>query len=174
MAQPVKVVGIRETLRALKHLEPDLEKQLRRSINKSVREVVQTARGFVPQEAPMSGWRPDSWGNRGWSTQTVTSGIKRTNPYGRTTSGGFWRAVAVANTSAPGMIYELAGSKSDGYSKQGAQFITNIEQTGLRRPLRRLVIRAGIEKGPEAKASIEQALAVAQFVTQRRFHRRAR
>lgn len=163
----VKVTGVRQTLRALKQAQPDLEKQVRKSINDSVREVVLAARGFIPDQ-PMTGWTADSWGHRGWDQRTAKMGIKRQNPSRRIRTGGYFYAIDVANLSAPGMIYELAGSKSDGNSPQGRQFIANIERTGLRRPLRRVVVRAGIEKGEKAKESILAALAKAQAVTQQR------
>lgn len=163
----VKVTGVRQTLRALKQVQPDLEKEVRKSINKSVREVVTTARGFMPDQ-PMTGWTADSWGQRGWDQRKAQMGIRRLNPSRRVSGKGYFYAIDVANTSAPGVIYELAGSKSDGYSPQGRQFISNIERTGLRRPLRRAVVRAGIEKGEQAKQSIMDALTHAQQVTQRR------
>lgn len=163
----VKVTGVRQTLRALKLAAPDLEKEARRSINDSVREVVVTARGFIPDQ-PMSGWTKDSWGHRGWDKRTAQMGIRRMNPSRRAKNGGYLYSIDVANVSAPGMIYELAGSKSNGQTSQGQQFITNIERTGLRRPLRRVVVRAGIEKGEKAKLSILAALDKAQRVTQAR------
>lgn len=163
----VKVTGVRQTLRALKKLQPDLEKEVRKSINESVREVVLTARGFIPDQ-PMTGWTAESWGHRGWDKRTAIMGIKRQNPSRRVNGRGYFYAIDVANLSAPSMIYELAGTKSDGRSPQGRQFINNIERSGLRRPLRRVVVRAGIEKGEKAKESILAALAKAQQVTQRR------
>lgn len=163
----IKVKGVRQTLRALKSVAPDLEKQVRKSINESVREVVNTARGFIPDQ-PMTGWTADSWGHRGWDTRTAKMGIKRMNPSRRGKNGGYFYSIDVANTSAAGMIYELAGTKSDGYSPQGQQFIRNIERSGLHRPLRRVVVRAGIEKGEKAKESILAALDKAQAITQAR------
>lgn len=164
----VKVTGVRETLRALKKVAPDLEKETRKAINKAVRDVVGAARGFVPASAPMSGWTPGSWGGRGWETAQVTRGIKRSNPSRRARGGGWIYGIDVINQSAAGMIYEVAGSKSDGRTRSGQQFITNIERSGLRRPLRRLVVRAGVEKGDEAKRDINRALEDAQRTSQRR------
>lgn len=163
----VKVTGVRQTLRALKAVAPDLEKEVRKSINESVRDVVVTARGFIPDQ-PMTGWTAESWGHRGWDKRTAQMGIRRMNPSRRGKNGGYFYSIDVANLSAPGMIYELAGSKSNGNSPQGRQFISNIERSGLHRPLRRVVVRAGIEKGEKAKESILAALDNAQKITQAR------
>jgi len=166
----VKATGVRETLRALKRVQPDLEAELRKNINTAVRELVKTARGFIPSESPMSGWTEDSWGQRGWSTSAARRGIKRENPSRRVSNRGFITAIAVSNMSAAGMIYELAGSKSRGRTPQGRQFIENIETApdSLRAPLRRVVVRAGVEKGEETRQAVEDALQTAQRVTQRR------
>lgn len=166
----VKAVGVRETLRALKRVQPDLEAELRKNINEQVRELVKTARGFIPTDEIMRGWKPNTWGHRGWDPVKAKRGIKRENPTKRVSSRGFATAVAVSNLSAPGMIYELAGSKSRGNSPQGTQFIANIESHpgSLRTPLRRVVVRAGVEKGEETRQAVEDALQTAQRVTQRR------
>ena len=164
-----KVLGLRGTLRALKQIEPDLEKQLRSSINKSAADVVKTARGYVAGEDLMRGWSPDGW-RGGWNPAEVRRGIKRENLSTRHPRGGFVQTIAVSNLTAAGMIYELAGSKSKGRTPQGAQFIRNIAKYpgSLKTPLRRLVVRAGVEKGPEAKRAVEDAMKTAQRVTQRR------
>lgn len=160
--------SLRATLRALKLASADIEKQVRKSINEAVAQIRTTARGYIPQESPMSGWTPGSWGHRGWSTSEARAGIQRKNDSYKTDQGSWVRSIEIANTSAAGMIFELAGSKSDGHSRAGRQFITNIERHGLRRPLRRALVRAGVEELPRTRKRIEEAVAVAETVIQQR------
>ena len=170
----LKVTGIRETLRDLKKMDADLEKELRKRINQEVRNLVVLARGYVPAESPMSGWTAENWGTRGWNSASVRRGIKRENPSKRVYGGGWQYGIAVSNLTAAGAVYELAGSKTDGRSPQGEQFIRNIANTpgGLRTPLRRLVVRAGVERGEQTRQAIEQAVEDAARVTQRRLDSR--
>lgn len=169
MSKGLEWHGVQQTLRALKLIDRDLEKQIRKAINTAVGRIRTVARGFIPSESPMSGWTENSWGHRGWNTTAARAGIQRKNDSYRVGTGGWVRSVDIANLTAPGMIYELAGSKSSGIGS-GKQFIKNIagEPGSLRTPLRRVVVRAGIGEGPRTKNNIEQAVAVAEAVTQNR------
>lgn len=163
MAGSVKVLGLRETLTILKSMDAEYAKVFAKEVNKAVGTVRTTARGYVPAESPMSGWAANadqsgSWAAKAWDSANVKRRIVATQPRRRNNSGGFTYERAVENKSAPGMIYELAGSKSYGNDRRGARFIFNIAETGLRIPLRRLVVRAGIEAGPAARESIAKAI----------------
>jgi hypothetical protein len=65
------------------------------------------------------------------------------------------------------MIYELAGTKSNGRDERGQRFIRQIASTGLRTPLRRLIVRAGVEEGPKARKAIVDALVRLEKATNR-------
>jgi hypothetical protein len=137
-------VDLRKALRAF---APDLEKQLRKDLAAAMKPVVAKARGFVPAEAPMSGWAPRSFSEARfpfYSASTIKSGIvystsaSKVNPYG------FSSMATISNKSAAGAIYETAGRNgpqpwvgptaggaSKGVSrsvnpKAGAKFIENL------------------------------------------------
>lgn len=172
----IKVIGVRETLTALKSMEPEYAKVFSKTVNKAVGTVRDRARGYIPHEAPMSGWERNAqesgaWATRAWDAAAVKRKIVSTQPRRRTKNSGFIYERAVENKSAPGMIYELAGTKSMGRDRRGARFIFNIAETGLPIPLRRLVVRAGIEEGPEARKAIAGAVQFANAVIQKRVNR---
>lgn len=169
MSKGIEWHGVQQTLRALKQIEPDLERFIRKAINTAIGKIRTLARGYIPAESPMSGWTPNSWGHRGWDTASARAGIQRKNDSFRDGIHGWVRSVDIANMSAPGMIYELAGSKSSGRGS-GRQFIRNIaeEPGSLRTPLRRIVVRAGIEQGPATRESIQKSANAAAALTQQK------
>jgi hypothetical protein len=132
----IYVENLDELLATMKKIEPDLHKEFRRELTKSVKPVAKLAQSFVPS-SPFPGWRdvepsyPTTWGwandqsHRGrtygeskrsrwkWSQTEVIRGIrvsaaktKVQRVKGTTFS---VTALAVINKSVPGIIYELAG-----------------------------------------------------------------
>lgn len=119
----------------MKKVDPDLQKEFRRELNKAVKPVAKLAKSFVPNK-PFPGWRdveptyPPQWGwandtiHRGrtfgdnksrwkWSQAEVVKGIrisaaksKVQRQKGTTFS---VTALALINSSVAGIIYELAG-----------------------------------------------------------------
>ena len=133
-------VDLRKALRAF---APDLEKQLRKDLAAAMKPVVAKARGFVPAEAPMSGWAPRSFSEARfpfYSASTIKSGIVYSTSASKVNRYGFSSMATITNKSAAGAIYETAGRngpqpwvgpKAGGVSrsvnpKAGAQFIENL------------------------------------------------
>lgn len=137
-------VDLRKALRAF---APDLEKQLRKDLAAAMKPVVSKARGFVPAEAPMSGWAPRSFSEARfpfYSASTIKSGIVYSTSASKVNRYGFSSMATITNKSAAGAIYETAGRngpqpwvgpKAGGASKgvsrsvnpkAGAQFIENL------------------------------------------------
>ena len=137
-------VDLRKALRAF---APDLEKQLKKDLAAAMKPVVAKARGFVPAEAPMSGWAPRSFSEARfpfYSASTIKSGIVYSTSASKVNRYGFSSMATITNKSAAGAIYETAGRngpqpwvgpKAGGASKgvsrsvnpnAGAQFIENL------------------------------------------------
>lgn len=148
-----------------------MEKEIRKEINEAAGSVRDLARRYIPSESPMSGWQAPNWGNRGFDSAAMKKGIKVVRRGDRTKPGSFRREIRVVNKSTPGVIYELAGSKSNGITPQGRVFIRNIAESGLRQPLRRVVVRAGVEKGQEARQRVFNAVVKAEGILRRKMRR---
>jgi hypothetical protein len=144
----IYVENLTELLEKMKKVDPELQKEFRRELSKSVKPVAKQAQDFVPHE-PFPGWRdvepsyPPAWGwandqvHRGrtygeskrsrwkWSQTEVIRGIRVSTAKSKVqrikgvTYG--VTAIAVINKSVPGIIYELAGfgkSKSKGRTRR--------------------------------------------------------
>ena len=172
----IVIRGYRQLLRDLDAIQPGLRKETMKEINRAAGEVRTLARGYLPEDPGMSGWdranySPGSrWYVRGYNAREARAGIQVKRGQSRPNGTGYKNEIAIENRSAAGMIYELAGSKSDGRDARGARFIDNIAATGLRKPLRRVVLRAVVERGPHAADRIKAVLRI----TEARFNARQR
>jgi hypothetical protein len=176
----IEIRGNIDLRKALRSFAPDLEKQLRKDLAAAMKPVVAKARGFVPAEAPMSGWAPRSF-NEGrfptYNQSTIKSGItystgpSKVNPYG------FSSMATITNKSAAGAIYETAGRngpqpwvgpKAGGTSKKvsrsvnpgaGAQFIENLpELTSSLKGRGRLIFKAWAQDQGKAEGAALTAI----------------
>lgn len=181
----VKVLGVRETLRALNDFQPKMAKEIRKEINDAAALVRNRARGYVPVEAPMSGWavmpgKTGRWSERSFDSSEIKRGIKTVrgvesirNGTGFNAGKNYAYSIRVENTTAAGMIYEGAGTvhptgEDTSHGNRGKRFVESIAKTGLRIPLHRLVVRAGVEVGPQARKMYEHAVQRAERAIQRR------
>jgi hypothetical protein len=171
----LKIVNYKETMRALGRINTGLYRDTRLEINRAAQQVVKKARGFVPDDPGLSGWdkgrytEGSRWYDRAWSTAEVKREIRTYRGSGNRTPShrGWYIGLGAENRSLPGMIYELAGTKSNGRDERGRRFIRQIASTGLRTPLRRLIVRAGVEEGPKARKAIVDALVRLERATNR-------
>ena len=160
----IELRGNIDLRKALRSFAPDLEKQLRKDLAAAMKPVVAKARGFVPAEAPMSGWAPRSFSEGKFPTysqSTIKSGITYSTGASKVNRYGFSSMATISNKSAAGAIYETAGRngpqpwvgpKAGGVSKKvsrsvnpgaGAQFIENLpELTSSLKGRGRLIYRA--------------------------------
>lgn len=160
----VVISGYRELLKHLDDIEPGLKKATMKEINAAARVATKAARGFIPAESPLSGWdkanysQGSRWFERSFDRSVIVRGIQTKRGHSKKDRRGYVNEVGVTNKSAAGMIYELAGSKSAGYSRAGQRFVQAISDSGLHMPLRRVVVRAVVEEGPAVAARIKDAL----------------
>lgn len=110
---PASVKGAVELRKALREFTPDLAKETQKEIAAILKPITQKARGFIPSNAPLSGWAKSgggAWGtDRIWSSSKAKRGIGyKTTPSRPNRSG--WRSLArIVNASPAGSIYETAG-----------------------------------------------------------------
>jgi hypothetical protein len=122
---PTEVVGGVALRKALNQYAPDLAKELSKELGAILKPIVAQARGFVPLDSPMSGWK----GTRGKEINSATSmfragkfpvydpaEIRRGIIYKTTPSkpnkAGFTNTIRIQNKSMQGAIYETAGRKN--------------------------------------------------------------
>lgn len=111
---PTEVSGALELRKALKKIEPTLAKESQKEIANLLKVVVRKARGFVPSEAPLSGWgnAVGIWENRVFSTSDIKRGIGYSTAPSKPNKRGFRSIASIFNKSAAGSIYETAGRKN--------------------------------------------------------------
>lgn len=114
---PVEVVGAVQLREALKRYAPDLSKELQKEIGGYLKPVVNKARSYVPDRAPLSGWglgttqayavnyRPFPK----FYAPKMKHGISYTTVPSKPNKKGFVYLARIYNASAPGAIYEAAG-----------------------------------------------------------------
>lgn len=171
-----------EVRRALRNYAPDLQKELTKEWGKTLKPVVAEARGFVPLEAPMSGWVPRSFSEGkfpAYNSGTIRKGIVYQTTPSKPTRSGYVNLVRIKNKSAAGAIFETAGRKngqgqdwvgpraggaSKGVSRSnnpyaGNQFISNLGNLyGFKKNTGRLIYRAWANTQGKANATIIRAL----------------
>ena len=106
--------GALELRKAFKKIEPALSKESDKEIRKLLRVVAVKARGFVPSEAPLSGWgnAVGVWENRVFSASDIKRGIGYSTAPSKPNKRGFRSVATIFNKSAAGSIYETAGRKN--------------------------------------------------------------
>jgi len=113
---PTEVKGALALRKALKDFAPDLAKETQKELGNLLKPITNKARGFIPSQAPISGWARSSstaWGSdRIWSSGKAKRGIGYKTTPSRPNKQGFRALARVVNASAAGAIYETAGRKN--------------------------------------------------------------
>lgn len=105
------VVALRK---GLKKLGPQIAVESQKEISGLLRSVTNKARGFVPSEAPLSGWgnKVGIWANRAYDSGEIRRGITYSTTPTKPNRRGFRSMATIYNKSAAGAIYETAGRKN--------------------------------------------------------------
>ena len=179
---PVKVTGVKETLKALRKVQPEAAKAVSKEVRAAARPVVSKAKGYAPSEAPLSGWGKAEglWADRVYSGSQVKSKIGFSTSPTKPNRSGFSYTAYIYNKSVAGAIYETAGrknpngqpwqknSKSKNYSQSanpnaGKQFIDSMgqiykSQNGRDRKMNgRLIFRAFGEDNGKMVGAVAKA-----------------
>jgi hypothetical protein len=111
---PTEVKGAIELRKALRKIQPELAKESNKEIAALLRVVTTKAKGFVPSQAPLSGWGKATglWKNRVFNTSNIKSGIGYSAAPSKPNKSGFRSLATIFNQSAAGAIYEIAGRKN--------------------------------------------------------------
>jgi hypothetical protein len=106
--------GALELRKAFKKIEPTLAKESEKEIRGLLKVIVTKARGFVPSQAPLSGWNNavGVWESRVFSTSDIKRGIGYSTAASKPNKRGFRSVATIYNKSAAGSIYETAGRKN--------------------------------------------------------------
>ena len=114
----VAIVGVRDVQRALRNIDPELAKQLRKELREAGKLVAMSAKKKVPGRSPLSGWR-NVWAMNGrvrggqgwpaWYTSEVKQAIKVSTAASDRDRRTKTRTTVSAYTQNPaGAIYEFA------------------------------------------------------------------
>lgn len=106
----VETKGFRTTLAALKELDPEANKDVTKTLRASAKRLQNEARGLI-DSAGLSGW--GNW-RGGYDPTTISNGIKITTAKRRKRGTAVSNVIGVQNTTAAGVIWELAGRKTNG------------------------------------------------------------
>jgi hypothetical protein len=112
---PVAVKGGIELRKALRKFTPDLAKETQKEMSALLKPITAKARGFIPSDAPLSGWGKASVDARWyWDGRAAKKGVSyRTTP-SKPNRSGFVSLARIQNASRSGAIYETAGRKNPG------------------------------------------------------------
>lgn len=129
---PTELSGALELRKALRKVEPALAKESEKEIRGLLKVVVNKARGYVPSEAPLSGWGKavGVWENRVFSTSDIRRGIGYSTAASKPNKRGFRSIVSIFNKSAAGSIYETAGRLSGVDGRPQAPSVNYYENAG--------------------------------------------
>jgi hypothetical protein len=126
---PVTVKGGIELRKALKKFTPDLAKETQKEMASLLKPVVSKARGFIPSQAPLSGWGKASGNTRWvWDGRAAKGGIGYKTTPSKVNRSGFRSLSRIVNASMSGAIYETAGRVNPNGREQGSSFIVQARQ----------------------------------------------
>jgi hypothetical protein len=125
--------GLNTLRKAVRDVDPELAKQLSKSVERPVRDVYNSARRMVKDADVPSGWKrrsngPRGWGDptqRAWDNAKVRSGIKMNIATKSKSRGGVKPLYRIVNLSPAGAIYEYARVAR---TPQGASFIRKLNE----------------------------------------------
>jgi hypothetical protein len=182
---PVNVTGVKQLQKAMRKVEPELNKQMSQDIKTAMLIVRDKARGYLPQQNEvLSGWaKPladiSEFGIKGYRKYRSFPSydyslskklIKYNAGSNKTNRSGYKAVFYVSNVSAPGAIFETAGRKNRRGSSEseslnpnaGIQFIESAESIsemkGEGKQKGRLIYRAWFEESNRVIPSVIKAI----------------
>ena len=153
---PVAVKGGIELRKALRKFTPDLAKETQREMAVLLKPIVSKARGFIPSQAPLSGWGKASPDARWyWDGRAAKKGVGYKTTPSKANREGFRSLARIQNASMSGAIYETAGRKNP-----GGNFSPRLpgSLTGSRKMAGRAIFRAWSEDKGKTNAAVIKAI----------------
>jgi hypothetical protein len=157
---PVTVKGGVDLQKALRKFTPDLAKDTRKEMASLLKPIVSKARGFIPSQAPLSGWGKASSNGKFpvWDGRAAKGGVGYKTSPSRPNRQGFRSLARIQNASASGAIYETAGRVHANGREQGSSFI--VQRPGYNQGAN--IVAAGFNQGrsrnPQAGYIFVQAM----------------
>jgi hypothetical protein len=176
---PVVVNGVKQLQKAMREVEPELNKQMAKDIKLAMLIIRDKARGYLPQQDQVF----SGWGKGTASQETIKyrafpaydytlakNLIKYNAGTNRRNQSGFAAAFYVANISAPGAIFETAGRKNPRGAANsqslnpnaGINFIESAESIsqmkGQNKQRGRLIYRAWFEESNKVIPAVVKAI----------------
>lgn len=138
----IVLIGVKETLAALKKFDEDAVKGFNKVVSTEIRGARDEAKNRVDKigssqtDTPMRGWRKvepknpraNSRGGKGWpawDASAIKTGIVSTRAQGKVQADYTTNAAALLNKSAAGAIFEVGGRRNS-----GGQFTQNLNWFG--------------------------------------------
>ena len=124
----MEINGLRETLRELNKMQPELRKQLNDEFNTIVKPVVDAIKTAVPGQPPLSGmarkWKTESGRNIfPWKPESIQKSV--TTKIDTRRQGSALGVMKIVMKSSAGTIYDMAG-KHGGNTAKGQAMIRNL------------------------------------------------
>jgi len=170
MSNSVTVVGIKETLRELNKIEPELRKEIIKDFRQVVKPVVDQIKRALPVEAPLSGfarsWTQGNNQKTPWNGATVAKSV--TSKIDTRKRGKSLAVMKIIMKSPAGAIADMAGKKG-GNSPQGQIMIAALERRYGRAS--RFMWPSYIDKANEIEGGVEQIVEKVIDATNRRLVR---
>lgn len=168
------LTGIKETLDALAKFDKAAVARFNKVINDELSSALTEARGNVPLDPPMSGWRKSDalrpTGTRGgagwpgWDASKIQAGITKNKAQGKVRGDYTTSAGALKNAYSAGAIFEVAGRKGRG-TGTGVSFINTLNDRFGKAS--RLIWRVVDKDRSRIEANVARALEEAKAELQR-------
>lgn len=169
-----KIVGLDETVRALRQFDPAALKEMNKTIYQAMKIAQIDARQLSPTISPLSGWaRPvkeGKWSRLTFEAKPIKMGLK--TKIDRARKRGNWtsKAYLLINADPAGNIYEWAG-RHNGKTAQGTRFIKAIRDQSnvtVRGKQGRIAYKAVEDNRPEIITKSNAAIAKAEAIVNRK------
>lgn len=158
------VIGVRETLRELRKVEPEIYKQTIREIKQAAKPLQAEAQSRIPSDPPLSGMAHK--GRTGWSRRNARVGVNTGGRAKKTSRGSEWTLVKIRLNGAAGGIFDMGGRASAGSTPQGKNLIAVL--TSRDGSASRAMWPAAEAKLPDVQEQVKDAIRKASAVMNRR------
>lgn len=166
----VTITGVKETLRELNKIEPELRKEIIKDFRQVVKPVINEIKRMLPTQAPLSGfnrsWTQGSNQKTPWDGATVAKSV--TSKVDTRKRGNALAVMKIIMKSPAGAIADMAGKKG-GDTRQGQIMIAALERRFGRAS--RFMWPSYIDKAQEIESGIEQLVEKVTDATNRRLVR---
>jgi hypothetical protein len=128
----VDVTGLAEVVRELRKIQPELAKELPKSMRNAISPVVAEARTLLPTPSPLSNWGTwqlarQSGGDRNWTRKAYTGIVAKSNT-GASKGRNRIDLLEIVQKDAAGAIYENAGRRAATTDPRGLRFIAQLNE----------------------------------------------